>query len=230
MRSSRGETRATSHGRLFVFPMPVENPMTLTDRTFTDLLAAFRSSDPTPGGGSASALAGAVGSALLAMVAALPKPRADSDDDIGRLRTAGSTCTELCERLRVLVDKDAEAYDLVVNAYRLPKGTDEEKAERSKRIQEALRAATDTPLDVMRACAAGIAQAGVVERFGNQNASSDVRVARELLTAGLRGAKYNVEINLGSVKDPAYGARVGDEVARLASAAASAAGQGLADD
>ena len=204
--------------------------MKLTDRTFTDLLAAFRSSDPTPGGGSASALAGAVGSALLAMVAALPKPRAESNEDIGKLRTAGNTCTSLCERLRVLVDTDTEAYDLVVNAYRLPKSTDDEKAERSKRIQEALRAATDTPLDVMRACAAAIAQAVVVERFGNQNASSDVRVAVELLTAGLRGAKYNVEINLGSVKDPAYGARVRDEVERLTSSAASAAGQGLADD
>ncbi len=56
--------------------------MKLTDRTFTDLLAAFRSSDPTPGGGSASALAGAVGAALLAMVAGLPKPRAATEEDI----------------------------------------------------------------------------------------------------------------------------------------------------
>jgi formiminotetrahydrofolate cyclodeaminase len=204
--------------------------MKLTDRSFTDLLAAFRSSDPTPGGGSASALAGAVGSALLAMVAGLPKPRAETDADIGRLHGAGRSCTELCERLRQLVDKDTEAYDLVVNAYRLPKSTDDEKVERSKRIQEALRAATETPLEVMRACAAAIEHAALVGRLGNQNASSDVRVALELLTAGLRGAKYNVEINIGSVKDPAYGARVRDEVERLTTSAASAAGQGLADD
>lgn len=204
--------------------------MKLTDRTFTDLLAAFRSSDPTPGGGSAAALAGAVGAALLAMVAGLPKPRAANDEDVATLRAAGASCTNLCERLRLLVDKDTDAYDLVVGAYRLPKGTDDEKAERSTRIQHALKAATDTPLDVMRACASAIDQAAVVARFGNQNASSDVRVALELLTAGLRGAKCNVEINLASVKDQGYGTKVRDEVVRLVAATASFAGQGLADD
>ena len=189
--------------------------MKLTDRTLTDLLAAFRSSDPTPGGGSASALAGAVGAALLAMVAALPKPRAENEEDLARLRDAGETCTELCERLRLLVDYDSDAYDLVVSAYRMPKGTENEKGERSTRIQRALRVATETPLDVMRTCVSAIDQADVVASYGNQHASSDVRVALELLMAGLRGAKYNVEINLGSVKDQAYVDDVREEIENL---------------
>jgi len=189
--------------------------MKLTDRTFTDLLAAFRSSDPTPGGGSASALAGAVGAALLAMVAGLPKPRAATEDDIAKLRDAGENCTELCERLRLLINYDSDAYDLVVSAYRMPKGTAEEKEERTTRIQRALRVATETPLDVMRACVSAIDLAAVVASYGNQNASSDVRVALELLMAGLRGAKYNVEINLGSVKDQEYVDDVREETENL---------------
>ena len=188
--------------------------MKLTDRSFVDLLAAFRSSDPTPGGGSASALAGAVGAALLAMVAGLPKPRAANETDVAALRSAGGACRDLSERLRDLVNTDTDAYEMVVNAYKLPKGTEEEKTARSKRIQEALRAATDTPLDVMRACASAIDHADTVARLGNQHASSDVGVARELLNAGLRGAKYNVEINLESVKDQEYG----DDVRREAEA------------
>ena len=196
--------------------------MRLTDRTFTDLLAAFRSSDPTPGGGSAAALAGAVGAALLAMVAGLPKPSAGSEADVAALRGAGASCADLSERLRVLVDTDTDAYDMVLGAYKLPKATDEQKADRAKRIQEALRAATDTPLDVMRACASALGQADTVARLGNQNASSDVGVARELLKAGLRGAKYNVEINLESVKDSGYVEAVRRESENLLTAISSA--------
>ncbi len=97
----------------------------------------------------------------------------------------------------------------------MPKGTAEEKEERTTRIQRALRVATETPLDVMRACVSAIDQADVVASYGNQNASSDVRVALELLMAGLRGAKYNVEINLGSVKDQAYVDDVREETETL---------------
>ena len=113
--------------------------MKLTGKTVSELLAAFRSSDPTPGGGSASALAGAVGTSLLAMVAGLAKPRASSGDEASELRDAGIGCTVLASHLEALIDRDAEAYDMVVSAYRLAKGTDEEKAARAVRIQDALR-------------------------------------------------------------------------------------------
>jgi formiminotetrahydrofolate cyclodeaminase len=189
--------------------------MKLTERSLVDLLAAFRSSDPTPGGGSASALAGALGASLIAMVSSLPKPRASSDDDILRLRTSGHRAVELAEQLTALVDRDAEAYDQVVGAYRLPKGTDAEKAARGEQIQRAMREAIDTPLDVMRACCEALEHVRVVGELGNPNAASDIEVARELLRAGLRGARHNVEINLGIVKDAEYVARVREETARL---------------
>jgi formiminotetrahydrofolate cyclodeaminase len=189
--------------------------MKLTEQPLVDLLAAFRSSAPTPGGGSAAALAGAIGASLVAMVASLPKPRATTDDEILRLRTAGLRAVELAEQLTALIDRDAEAYDQVVGAYRLPKGTDDEKAARGERIQRAMRDAIDTPLDVMRACCEALGHVRVAGELGNPNAASDVDVARELLRAGLRGARQNVEINLGSVKDAEYAARVRSETGRL---------------
>jgi formiminotetrahydrofolate cyclodeaminase len=189
--------------------------MKLTERSVADLLSAFRSSDPTPGGGSASALSGAVGASLLAMVASLPKPLAATAEDVERLQTAGARSAAHAQTLEGLIDRDSEAYELVVRAYRLPKATEAEKAARSSRIQDALRAATEAPLDVMRACSDALEQASVIARFGNRNASSDVQVALELLAAGLRGARLNVDINLGSVKDSDYVARVRSETDRL---------------
>ncbi len=178
--------------------------MRLADQRFIDLLAAFRSPDPTPGGGTASALSGAVGASLLAMVAALPKPRVQHGDDETHLAAARVKCTTISDRLASLMDRDSKAYDAVVAAFRLPKSSDDEKRERSGRIQEALRLATETPLDVMRACLEGIQAAADIAALGNSNASSDVQVGLELLMAGLRGAKLNVAINVASIKDQTY--------------------------
>lgn len=193
--------------------------MKLTDRTVTELLAAFRSSEPTPGGGSASALSGAVGASLLAMVAKLPRPRGATAEDIERLATAGTRCAALSEQLETLVDRDSDAYDLVVTAYRLPRQTDEEKRTRQGAIQTAMRAATDAPLDVMRACSAAIEQGAVVAAFGNRSASSDLLVGLELLGTGVRGARLNVEINLGTLQDAAYAEAARHEIDMLASSA-----------
>jgi formiminotetrahydrofolate cyclodeaminase len=190
--------------------------MSLAQRPFVDLLTAFRSPQPTPGGGSASALAGAVGASLLAMVAALGKPEAESDDDVERLHSAGERCASLSDRLTVLMDEDSAAYDDVIGAFKLPKRTDAEKSARSLRIQEALRGATEVPLEVMRACAEALRQGAIVARFGNRNARSDAQVAVELLAAGMRGARLNVDINLQSLKDVAYVKAVRDEAESLA--------------
>jgi len=195
--------------------------MSLTAGSVSQLLAAFRSSNPTPGGGSAAALAGAVGASLLAMVAGLAKPRTSTDEELAQLRKAGEHCAVLATRLEALIDADTDAYDLVVDAYRLPKATEADKETRTARIQAALRTATDVPLEVMRHCADALAQQPAVARFGNQNAASDVNVAGAMLRAGLSGARENVEINLGSIKDSDYVARVRAESSALATNAAA---------
>ena len=182
--------------------------MNLTERSVHEFLEALRSPNPTPGGGSASALAGAAGASLLAMVAGLPKSRAATVEDLERLKAAGERCTALAVDLEALVQRDSEAYDMVLAAFRRPKGTEDEKSARSAAIQSAFRAAIAAPLEVMRGCAAAAEQAVVVATLGLASAASDVRVGIELLGAALRGAKLNVETNLGSVKDEVYLAKV----------------------
>lgn len=200
--------------------------MSLSDHSVRALLDAFRSPEPSPGGGSASALAGAVGAALLAMVAGLRRVATSATAE-RELRDARGAAESLSEALRALVDRDCDAYASVVAAYKLPKETEDEKQHRSARIQEALSGAIEAPLEVMRRCAAAIAIASPVAEHGNRNASSDVRVALELLQAGLRGALANVEINLQTLKDPRRVIAVHEETARLAAAATREAGEAL---
>jgi formiminotetrahydrofolate cyclodeaminase len=186
--------------------------MKLTELSLGAMLAAIRDPRPTPGGGSAAAVAGALGASLLTLVASMTKHRAASEEDVERLQAAASRCADLSARLEALVDDDSAAYDGVVAAYRLPRASDAEKAERRTRIQAALVAAVETPLEVMRHCNDTIEAAATVARFGNPNAASDVGVALELLVAAGRGARLNVEINLASLDDQAYVSRVRETV------------------
>lgn len=182
--------------------------MSLTSRTVTGLLDAFSSADPTPGGGSASALAGAVSASLLSMLASMPKSRTNAAAEREALDAAHAELAPLRATLTALIDRDAEAYDLVVAAYRRPKATDEEKAARKAAIQDAMRVATELPLETMKACAALLRLAAIVGAHGNSNAASDVHVAGLLATAGLQGARANVDINLSGISDPALAARL----------------------
>jgi formiminotetrahydrofolate cyclodeaminase len=190
----------------------------LTDKSVRDLLAAFASSDPTPGGGSASAIASAIGASLLAMVSGLPKTRAGSGEDRGALAAAAAALTGVQQQLTEAVDLDTAAYDRVVAAYKLPKATAAEQEARKAEIQRALRAATDVPLCVMRLSALALDQARTVAAHGHRAAASDVGVAVALADAGFRGARLNVEINLGGLTDVAYAEAVRAEVAHLSGA------------
>lgn len=194
----------------------------LIDRSCRDLLEAFSAPEPTPGGGSAAALAGAVGAALLAMVAGLPKTRRGTDEDRAALASVRPRLLAARDDLAALVDRDADAYAAVVAAYRLPKATEADQAARRRAIEQALTQAIDTPLAVLRAAAACAQDAEAVARHGSAAASSDVGVALELLQAALRGAELNVEINLQSVTDDAYAAAVREDVRAAAAALAYA--------
>ena len=174
---------------------PMSAPLVdLTLRAFSDKLA---SDAPVPGGGSASAYAGALGAALAAMVARIAsKKSADESlaDYIGEVENLRN------DFLR-LVDDDSAAYARVAAAMKLPRGTEEEKKTRTERVQAALLAASRVPLEVAKtsrrlldACERGLAKAP-------DAAASDVGVAALMAEAGLRGAAMNVMINLASLKD-----------------------------
>ena len=196
--------------------------MPLIDLSLRDLLTAFSSNHPTPGGGSACALASSVGASLLMMVAALPKSRTNAEEEKTALHGATAMLAGLRQQLTEAIDADTDAYDQVVAAYRQPKTTPQELETRKAAIQRALRSATDVPLAVMRLSVQALEQAAVVAANGHKAAASDVGVAAELLMAGTTGARMNVEINLEGVSDAAYTDAVRAEVKVLSASAARA--------
>ena len=179
---------------------------------FLDRLA---SSDPTPGGGSAAAVAGAAGAALVAMVARLTIGRKGYEDVEGRMAEIMPLAEGARDELLALADEDAEAFDKVMASYKLPKETDEERAGRSAAIQAAMIGAANVPLDVTRLAVDALELAREVTESGNVNAVSDGAAAAQLLAASTWAALANVEINLASIKEPDFVESTRFEIQRL---------------
>jgi methenyltetrahydrofolate cyclohydrolase len=176
----------------------------LRDLTVAEFTEALASGAPTPGGGSASALSGALAAGLVAMVARNTASNPSFAERAGALRELEAEAETHRGRLVGLVDEDAAAFDRVMAAFRLPKDTDELKAARSREIQAGYRGAVEPPLEVCRHALGVLELAARVAELGNPNAVSDAGVAALLAASALEGAALNVEINLGSIKDDAY--------------------------
>jgi formiminotetrahydrofolate cyclodeaminase len=192
-------------------------PASYAQIALADLLDAFASNEPVPGGGSAAALAGAVGASLLIMVAGLPKTRTGAPEEAADLAEAAARLRPLRDTLASLVERDSAAYTAVLEAMRLPKATAADKEARRAAIEEAMRGAIDVPMDTMRACQQAVRGAVIVARNGNPNAATDTGTAVLLLMAGLRGAALNVDVNLKSLSDAAFAKRVMAERDQLTS-------------
>lgn len=196
-------------------PSSAVSSVSFAERPLVEFLERLASVEPTPGGGSAAALAGALAAALVSMVCRLTLGREKfAAVAVDMLRTL-DRAEGLRQRLIQAVDDDARAYEGVLAACRLPRGSELEKQARSAAIQAALREAIRVPLNVARDCAELVDMARFVTRRGNPNAASDAHVAALLAKAGLRGAVHNVFINLSGVKDPAFADRVRAEVEKL---------------
>lgn len=180
-----------------------------------ELLEAFASNQPYPGGGSAAAVTGALGVSLLMMGAGIPRAKGGSPEAAADLAAAAARLRPIRDRLTRLVDADSEAYQAVIAAMRLPRATADETAARQEAIQAALRVATETPLETMRDCREALRDAAAVAANASPNASTDLAVALELLTAVVRGAGLNVETNLGGLRDSAFVERARAERQRL---------------
>ena len=192
-----------------------------------DLLDAFASNTPVPGGGSAAALAGALGVSLLIMAAGLPKSRTGAPEEAADLAEAAARLRPLRDRLVELIDADTDAYRSVMAALKLPKASEEERSRRTHALQSALKGATDVPLDVMRVCQQALAGGLVVARNGYRVAASDIATAIELLGATVRGTAISIDGNLSSITDTSYTARVKAECEQLADDSARDAAQAL---
>ncbi len=174
--------------------------MAYSDGTIQDYLEAIASRKPTPGGGSVAALTGALGAALGQMVG---------------VYTSGKKYTEVEEQARAIVaataerqaalvryiNEDCTAYDKVSEAMGLPKETDEQKDLRRAAMQEAFVGAMAVPMEICRESLGLLRSLKELVPIGNKNLGSDIGVAALLAAAAFEGAKFNVEINLGSIKD-----------------------------
>jgi formiminotetrahydrofolate cyclodeaminase len=156
---------------------------------------------PTPGGGSVAAHSGMLAAALGRMVCniTIGKPKYAAVED--RLKQINAELEQLGTRLRELIVEDAASFELVRSAYRLPKETEDERAERRQRIESATWGAINTPLDTARRSLEVLRLLGEVATIGNPNALSDVAVGGRLAETAVCGAFYNVAINLGSITD-----------------------------
>jgi len=178
---------------------------------------------PAPGGGSVSALAGALGASMAAMAANFTVGKKKFRDVEPEVRAILEQCDAGWKRLLELMDADVAAYSTVSAAYGMPKGTDAEKAARRAAIQDALKVALAEPLATLRQCHALIELLDRLVETANPNLISDVGVAAILLEAALRGAKINVEINLAWLKDKPFVGQTRDEIDRAADGAAQTA-------
>jgi methenyltetrahydrofolate cyclohydrolase len=205
-----------------------EHSPQLISLTLTEFADALGSDQAAPGGGSASALAGALGGALAVMVARLTLGRTKYAAHQDEMAVVEVRADLLKTKLLALVDADTSAYDQVTEAYRLPKDTDAQKAVRTAAVQAAFKTATEVPLSTAEACAEVLALAAQVAARGNRNAASDAAVAALLAHAGLRGAVRNVRINLGSLKDETFRVHAESRAAMLLEAGDAALARALA--
>jgi glutamate formiminotransferase/formiminotetrahydrofolate cyclodeaminase len=191
---------------------PAAPLMSMTASRFVDEVST---ESPAPGGGSVAALMGSLGAALATMVANLTVGKKGYEGAWADLAAMAERGQALKDRLARAVDDDTDAFNRVMEAMRLPKGTPEQQAERSRAIEAANKAAADVPLQTARLCLEAIELADLAATQGNRNSASDAGVAALASRAGVEGAALNVRINLAGIADEAFKASAAQAAAAL---------------
>lgn len=193
--------------------------MKLVELEVLKFLAEVDSDSPAPGGGSVSALASSLGASLARMVAHLTfgkKKYEALDENVKKEFTSNfEELLKIKEELNALIDRDSEAYNTVMAAYKLPKETEEEKAARSAEIQKCLKFAIQTPFDIVVLSGKAISLLGKILENGNKNAITDIGVGTMLLMTGLEGGILNVKVNLSSITDAEYVEKINKEIYQI---------------
>lgn len=175
--------------------------MTLVELSVNNFAHVLGSDAPAPGGGSAVALSAAYGVSLTKMVCELTLGKEKYADDQELIQAVHSSSERLQSECLSYVDKDTEAFNQVSAVFAMPKVTDEDKEARRQAMQEALKQATQTPLELMILIDQALTITQDAVGHSNTNAASDLGVAALQLKAGLQGAWLNVLINLNGIKD-----------------------------
>ena len=178
--------------------------MKLADMTVTGFAAEVASDSPAPGGGSVSALAGAIGAALTAVVSGLTVGRKKYAGVQELVTAAQAQSNTLREKFLDVMDRDTAAFLDVSAAYAMPKQTEEEKAARTAAIQAGLKGCTKTPFEMMQLCAESLELLSGLAGKTNVTAASDFGVAALSLKTAMQGAWLNVLINIGSITDETF--------------------------
>lgn len=181
-------------------------------RGFADELST---DSPAPGGGSVAALSGALAAGLTAMVANLTHGKKGYERHNRKMNDTAIQAQRLKDELLRLVDLDTAAFNKVMDCFRLPKKTDEEKVQRETAIQAATKNAADVPLQVMETALKILELTEIVVKCGNKNSISDAGVAALAADTAIRGAGLNVLINLAGIKDAEYVTSRKEQVARI---------------
>lgn len=190
-----------------ILGLPVVDGELVNKATF-DFVDEVSRDTPAPGGGSVSALAGALGAALGGMVANLSIGKGEYDNRYDLLCSIAERAQEVKDALVRGVDEDTQAFDSVIQGMRMPKDTPQEQAVRSAAIQEGYKAATLVPLSTVEQCRDVLALCKEMVVMASEEMLSDVGTGALVARAGLIGAAYNVRINLKSINDEAWGAEV----------------------
>lgn len=173
------------------------------------------SESPAPGGGSIAAYAGAMGVSLAAMVANLSAAKRGWEEQTGYFSEMASKAQALKEALLYKVDEDTRAFDAIMNAFALPKNSDQEKKARSLAIQEATKIAIEVPLQTMRLANEAFEIIQAMAEKGNPNSITDAAVGALCARAAVYGGWLNVKVNLGGFKDQSYAAATLAEAAAI---------------
>lgn len=181
------------------------DPNQLSSWTISEFLKKLSSDEPIPGGGSVSALSGALGAGLIVMYCRLGILRKGaSSDDQEILQKSSIEAENFRNQLTRLITDDSNAYGEVMAAFKLPKSTDEEVKARLTAIQKAFHKAVEVPMQTLYACLECLYLIHEVSVLGNKSAFSDLKVAEYLCQSGAKGALENIDINIPSLKDPEY--------------------------
>ncbi len=178
--------------------------MDLKEQKINDFLETLSSSSPTPGGGSVSAIIGAVSSALVSMVANLTVGKEKYKDSWAKMEDVLQEVETLRSEFLTLADGDIEAFNGFMAALRLPKETDTEKKLRAEAMEEASKKATIVPLQIAETCEKVAKLSLETAKFGNKMAATDAAIGAILANAAAKSASYNVLINLPSIKDVSF--------------------------
>ena len=192
-----------------------EIPSNFYTMTINDFLQVASSNSHVPGGGNVSAVVATLGASMGAMVASLTCGKKGYEEHQEANTAILAAFMAGIEKLKELTRGDVEAFDAYMKTFKLPKDTDEQKATRTKAIQEGVKVATLAPMKICRQCLELMRESAKLAPFGNKGAISDCGVSAIILESAIRAAMLSVDINLPAIKDQAFAADILNERGRI---------------